>query len=270
MRQYKVLLILIQVILSMESAVAGFERIAQPTTVFAGAYSGVASFTSDNLWLNPASIGRQSALQTSLFYSPSPFQLKQLSNYGAIVAGAFEGFRLAGGVQSAGFDLYKETSGTLCVSFDVTGSFSAGVSLQLYHLSIERYGTALRPAFDAGFIVQLNDLVTFGSVLRNISRTGFGNDDDIPQELCSGITIQAESWGRLSVDITKDIRYPLGYSAGIEVKPYEPVSLHIGINGSNSILTAGIKIELSEISIQYGVVSHQMLGLSHSFGVTFQ
>ncbi len=270
MRQYKVLLILIQVILSMESAVAGFERIAQPTTVFAGAFSGVASFTSDNLWLNPASIGRQSALQTSLFYSPSPFQLKQLSNYGAIVSGTFDGFRIAGGMQSAGFDLYKETSGALCVSFDVTASFSAGVSLQLYHLSIERYGTALRPAFDVGCIIRLSELVTFGSVIRNISGAGFGKDDDIPQELCSGITVQAESWGRLSVDITKDIRYPVGYSAGIEIKPFEAFSLHAGINGSNSILTAGMKIELFAISFQYGVASHQVLGLSHSFGVTFQ
>ena len=270
MRQYKVLLILIQVILSMESAVAGFERVAQPTTVFAGAYSGVASFTSDNLWLNPASIDRQSAMQTSLFYSPSPFQLKQLSNYGAIVSGTFEGFRLAGGVQSAGFNLYKETSGTLCVSFDLSGSFSAGVSLQLYHLSIERHGTALQPAFDAGCIVQLSEMVTFGSVLRNISGTGFGKDDDIPQELCSGITIQAESWGKLSVDITKDVRYPVGYSAGFELKPFDPVSIHVGINGSNSILTAGMKIELFTISFQYGVASHQVLGLTHSFGVSFQ
>jgi hypothetical protein len=270
MRQYKVLLILIQVILCLQKCAAGFERTSQPTGVLSRAFSGSAAFSADHLWLNPATIAREQDLQATLFYSPSPFQLKQLSTFGASVTGAFEQIRLGGGLQSFGSSLYREMTGTLCLAHEITGSFSAGVSMQLYHLSIERYGTALRFAADVGFIVALNETMTFGSVLRNLTGTDFGSDDDIPQEFCSGITVRTGSWGRFSFDMIKDIRYPLTYAAGADVVLVGPVTLSIGFSGGTSILTGGLNIELFEMTFQYAVSSHQVLGLTHSLGVTFR
>ena len=161
-------------------------------------------------------------------------------------------------------------TGTLCFALEITGSFSAGVSFQLNHLSIERYGTALRTTADVGFIVALNETMTFGSVLRNLTGTDLGNDDDIPQEFCSGITVRTGSWGRFSFDMIKDIRYPLTYAAGADVELVGPVSLCIGFSGGTSILTGGMNIELFEMTFQYAFTSHQVLGLTHTLGVTFR
>lgn len=270
MRQYKGLLIFIQVILTVQLSVAGFERTSQPASLLGAASSGCAVFSSDRLWLNPASIAREEEVHATLYYIPSPFQLKPLSGFGTAMTASYGGVAVGTGVQSFGSPLYREITATLCTAYEFTGTWSAGLALHLFHLSIERYGSALRPAADLGFIVSLSETVTFGSLIRNISGTDFGNDDDLTQEFRTGISLRLSTAGRCSFDLKKDIRYPLTFVAGADFILYGPIALSLGYDGGTSMLSGGMNIDLFETTIHYAVSSHPILGLTHSFGVSFR
>ncbi|MFZ4620934.1 MAG: hypothetical protein ACOYNS_10260 [Bacteroidota bacterium] len=270
MRQYKVFVILIQVILSMQTMRAGFERTAQPTSVLARAYSGVAVFSSDNLWINPASLAHEHELSACTFYCPSPFGLKQLSNYGLILNGTYSSWVFGFGFQSFGFSLYQENTGSLNCGFNISEDISVGTAVHLDHLNIERYGTGVRTVIDAGFIYSMSNAFTIGSAIQNITGSSFGDDDDIPQKISLGIAYRYGEWGMITSDIVKDIRYQLYYNLSIDIYPQENIRLCAGIDSSTSMLTGGAGISILGILISYGVSSHAVLGMTHSIGISFR
>lgn len=268
MRQYKVFVIFIQVILSVQIAVAGFERTSNPTTVLARTFGGTGMFSSDNLWLNPASIAHETGLHGSVFYTPSPFQLDQLASYGMIVTDNYSSCAFGFGVQSFGFSLYRETIGSICAAYTMSDDLAVGASFHLYHLSIERYGSAFRPVVDAGVLYSLTDGITMGTAIHNLTGNSFGGDDDIPQKISSGFSFKIEQLGMVTADIVKDIRYPVYYNGSIEIYPHELLTFRLGLDGSNSMFSAGIGIILNSFQFNYGISSHPLLGLTHSIGVT--
>ncbi len=268
MRQYKVFVTLIQVILTVQISVAGFERTSQPASVLARAFGGTGIFSSDNLWLNPASIAHENKLRGTVFYTPSPFQLDQLAGYGMIVTDNISIGTFGFGVQSFGFSLYRETIGSISAAYPVSNEIAVGASFHLYHLSIERYGTGIRPVIDIGALYSLADAITIGTSIQNVTGSSFGGDDDIPQKISSGFSLSIEQLVMVTADIVKDIRYPVYSNGSIEIYPHELLTLRFGIDGSSSMFSAGIAINLFSIQFNYGVSSHPILGLTHTIGVT--
>ena len=269
MKQYKVFILLIQVFLIIQISLSGFERIAQPTSVFSKAMSGSAVFNTDNVWLNPASIAMNSLFSTSVFYSPSPFELPQLSHYGLLMATNFNEINVAAGFTSFGFSLYRETVFSLSVGAKLTEAFAAGISIHGEHLSIQSYGSALSPVFDAGAIISLSNNFNLGVSLNNISRSSFGKDDDIPQTFLSGFSYTFLENATLTADLVHDIRYSTEYRAGIEFSPHEIITLRAGTQSGQSRIFGGIEIALFSLRISYGIATHTELGLSHSIGIIF-
>jgi hypothetical protein len=270
MRQYKVFIFIIQVILGVQISMCGFERTSQPTAIFSTACSGTAMFTSDGLWLNPASLGMISSFRASIHYAPSPFDLRQLSNYGMMISQNFVFLNAAVGLQSLGFSLYRESVGSFGTAAMITEEFSAGVTVHLYHLSIEKYGSSLTAVIDAGAICSVTDQMNVGVVVQNITSSSFGADDDIPQLLISGISYRLLEETVINIDLVKDIRYALTYRVGLEFSPMEIISLRTGTEGASSRLFAGVGVHVSSIQVNYGVASHPELGLTHSIGITFR
>ncbi len=269
MRQYKVFIVIIQVIINVQSMQCGFERISQPTSVFSRAYSGTGMFAPDALWLNPASLGSLSSFSSSIYYSPSPFQLPQLSNYGIVIAQQYDGCSIALGLQSFGFSLYRESAGSLCTAKMITDEFSAGMNIHLYHLTIAKYGTSLSAVLDFGAIYSITEQWNIGFAMHNVTASSFGVDDDIPQSLMTGISYRLDDQVVVNLDLVKDIRYELTYRAGMEFAPLEVITLRAGTDGVSGRLFGGIGIHINSILINYGVSAHPELGLTHSIGTTF-
>jgi hypothetical protein len=246
-----------------------FERTAQPTALFGRGMSGSALFSTSNVWLNPASIAQNSSFTTSLFYSPSPFQLPQLSYFGFSTTKQFDRINIGAGINSFGFPLYRETVFSLTAATMFTESFGAGLNIHANHLSIQSYGSATRAVIDLGAIISATEDLNFGVSLNNINRSTFGADDDIPQIFISGFSYKLLEKTTVTVDLVHDVRYSTGYRAGIEFSPLEIVTLRAGTQSEQSQLYGGFGIKVLSFQIDYGIATHTELGLTHSIGITF-
>jgi len=269
MQQYKLFILLIQVICGWSFLCAGFERTAQPTSVFARAFSGVAMQTESNVWINPASLASLTSFRSTIFYSPSPFQLSQLTNYGLLVAKDFYVVQTGIAVSSFGFTLYRETTGSIIFANRMLDKFSFGASISLYHLSIAEYGSAASLAFDVGGIYSLTDEVNIGVAINNLNGAAFGEDDDVPQTFLAGISYHIIDDAAVNFDLVKDVRYEPTYRASVEFSPHEIMVLRAGIQGEPSRLFGGIGVTILPFTVDYGIATHADLGLTHSIGISF-
>ncbi len=269
MHQYKVFIVLIQVFLFYQISWGSFERTAQPTALFGRAMSGSALFNTGNVWLNPASIANNSSFTTTIFYSPSPFQLPQLSHFGLSTIQNYDKMNFAVGFTSFGFPLYRETALSLTAATMFTESFGAGLNVHVNHLSIQSYGSATTAVVDLGAIFSATDNLNIGVSLNNISRSTFGKDDDIPQTYIAGFSYSLMEKSIVAVDLVHDVRYSTGYRAGVEFSPHEIITLRVGTQSEQSRLFGGIGINIFSIKIDYGIATHSELGLTHSIGITF-
>lgn len=269
MKQYKVFILLIQVFLGIQLASAGFDRIGQPSSVFSRAFSGVAMNTPDNLSINPASVAGQNKIYAAIFYSPSPFQLSQLSNYGILGAMNVEYFDIGASINSFGFSLYRETSSSIVLAKRLYESFDVGIGFHISHLFIDQYGSATTIVFDIGGIYNFSENLKFGFSLQNLSRATFGGDDDIPQVLSTGISYKIIDQALVNFDVVKDIRYEPALRPSIEFSPHEILIVRAGIQTGSSRLFGGIGLRIIGIGIDYGIATHAELGLTHSIGIKF-
>ncbi len=269
MYQYKVFNTFIQVFLIIQFSSASFERTAQPTALFGRGLSGSSLFNTGNVWLNPASIAQNTSFNTSLFYSPSPFQLPQLSHFGLVTINNYDKINFAAGFSSFGFSLYRETELSLTTATMFTESFGIGLSFHADHISIQSYGSATRVVVDLGAIISVTDNMNIGMSFNNITRSTFGEDDDIPQIIITGMSFSLLERTTVTLDIVHDVRYSTGCRAGIEFSPIEYLTLRAGTQNEHSRLFGGIGINIFSFIIDYGIATHSELGLTHSLGITF-
>jgi len=269
MRQYKLFILFIQVVFCVEYLSAGFERTALPAAVVGRGFSGVAFASEQNVWLNPAALSTVASFTSSVFYSPSPFQLPQLTNFGLLIADDVGIAKVSASFTSFGFSLYKETTGSLSFANSDIQNFSFGATLSIYHLSIARYGTAVKSCFDIGAVYSFTEALSFGAALHNVAGSTFGNDDDIPQVVLAGLSYRVIETMVVMVDLVNDVRYEPTYRVGTEFQPHDIVTLRTGIQGEPSRLFGGVGIHLSTITVEYGIATHDDLGLTHSIGVRF-
>lgn len=268
MRQYKLFILLIQVGAS-GSLHAGFERTAQPTALFARAFSGVAVASESNVWINPAALSGVSSFRSTVFYSPSPFQLPQLTNYGLLVADDIGHVKAALALSSFGYSLYRETTGSLTAAVTDIENFCAGMTLSVHHLAVHTYGNATKVGIDIGTTYTVTQELSLGCSITNINGATFGGDDDIPRVLIAGFSFSVLENSFLTFDLVKDVRYDATYRGGVEFSPHEIVVVRSGVQGEPSRLFGGIGIRIAPFTVDYGVGTHDDLGLTHSFGVSF-
>lgn len=270
MVQYKLFGLFIQAVVLCHTGSAGFERLVQPTPVFAKAFSGVASASFENLWLNPASAASISSFQSAIFHSPSPFRLSQLTHTGVLLGGAFYAGTITIGFATFGFPLYRETNGSLTYALNMSDEFSAGVTLHAFHLFIQGYGSTTVPGIDAGGIVSVSDELSIGISLANVNGADIGGGEEIPRMITGGVTYSPVPSAAVSLDIVKDIRHRETYRAGIVFSPMEPISLSAGVQGEPSRLFGGVGITVSSITVDYAIGTHDDLGMTHSVGISFR
>ncbi len=251
-------------------AEASFERTLQPAIVVGRGMSGITLLLPEYYSLNPASFSSVKNFRTSLFYSPSQFELPQLSGSGALAIEHFEFGNVGIAISTFGFSLYRETIGTINYSDVVGNNVSYGINVNVNHLSLERYGTAVALGIDIGASFKVVDDVRIACALLNINRPKFKNDEDLPQQFMVGASYTLFDLTTLTVDAVKDVRYPISLRGGIEISPHASFRVRAGISDSPSRLFGGVSVTYSVFRFDYGIATHQELGASHSIGLSFE
>ncbi|MGA9407910.1 MAG: hypothetical protein WBW71_12330 [Bacteroidota bacterium] len=254
----------------IEPAQAGFERTAQPPAVFGDGASSLFSGDVEPLLLNPSAAASLKSFASSFFYSPSPFDLPQLSTGGMFSAFPFESFTAGVAVTTAGFSLYREITATAIVAKSFGGIFSTGCNINFNHLAIARYGSALTIGIDVAASIQVADDLRWGVSLLNVNRPTIGAEkDELPQLYLTGVSCELLTNASVSFTLIKDVRYPLSVRTGARFSAFDAVDLRFGVSTEPSRYFAGVGIHYSSISFDYSVATDADLGLTHSIGISF-
>ncbi len=231
------------------------------------AYSDVASISNAfSLFTNPSGLSLNKKSQFGIFYSPSPFGIKELAN-GYITFNqptSFGSFAVGG--MNYGFDLYKENRIYLGYSNIISDKFLFGISFFNQVINIKNYGSINFFNFIFGSIFLINNNFSVGFTLCNPIR----NQDycSLTTNIRTGLTYRIFDYAKIHFSIYKELNFPLSISSGIEYSIFKYFALYFGIQNNPNIFSGGIGINYSFINLNYAINSHQDLGLTHQIGLT--
>ncbi len=257
-------------LLSPQMLQAGFERTAQPATVFGIGGAALFSDNAESLLLNPSALASLHSFHAACFFSPSPFDIPQLSTKGVFAAESFDFFNAAAAMTTTGFSLYREVTATITAAKSFDGNFCAGCNINYNYLEIARYGTAGSVGVDIAASLQINDDVRWGFSFLNVNRPTIGiTRDELPQVYLTGISCALLPTANVSCAVVKDVRFPVSFRAGTEFSPVEILHLRFAVSSEPSRYFAGIGIHCLLFDVDYGIATHLDLGLTHSVEISF-
>jgi hypothetical protein len=256
-------------LLTAQSTYAAFDR--RPQGARAIGMGGAFVALADDPWAvsyNSGGLGFQTLREVSVFYSPQPWGLSELS----LGAFAFVEPTSVGTVAISGnrfgFELYREFSGALSYAYNYRDLFSIGASVTYNSLSIKNYGSASAIGIDVGLVAIITTGLRWGFFATNLNAPTMGQGKEkLPQVYSTGLSYSPVDGLHLGVDLVKDVRYSQMIKGGFEYKLIDVVSLRGGVGNNPSNFSSGLGIHYSFFDFDYAMTRHQDLGLSHQFSV---
>ncbi len=254
-----------------ESLMGGFEQreVGARSSAFGNTFVGLA----DDVWaihFNVAGLAGLSNYQVSVFYSPQPLGLSELSLSSFAAAIPTRDGVVCLSARRYGFELYRELSGSLAYSNIITG-IHLGINLNYHMVSIKNYGSAGALGIDLGILIPLIDKLRWGISMKNINSPKIGSSSEkIPQCLTGGFAFLPLENLSLMLDVQKETSFEPSTRFGFEYRVVDAIALRGGYCNEPASYSTGIGIRYSFFSIDYAVSIHPILGWTHSFSVTIQ
>lgn len=221
-----------------------------------------------SLFNNPAGLASIKSEMAGIYYSPSPFGLRELANgYGAYSRPSSAG-TFSGGFMIYGFELYKETKISLGFGKEFSEDFSAGITAAYKSISIKNYGSTGVILFNAGAIVRLHDGINLGFALENFTRSTINDEDNqIPVVYWAGLSYAALNELQIYAAVKKEINFDASFRFGTEYLLLEFLQLRFGAATEPDTYSCGVGILYNIFRFDYAVSSHVDLGFTHQFGL---
>ena len=235
----------------------------------ANAYVAIA----DDPWAvyyNPAGLARIASFQAAVFFSPAQFGMSELRT---VCAGMITPMSFCTGdlvIDQFGYELYRETSVALGFGMSVNEWIALGVTTHLNRVAIEGYGSSSRFVFDVGGITSLAESVRLGWCWKNVNQARVGvQSEQLPQIMSMGVCYEITEHSRLTVELEKDMRYPIIKKFGCEQQFFDVLSVRLGISDNPDKFSCGIGVRAFGCEFSYAGYSHQQLGWTHQVEVSF-
>ncbi|MCE1164903.1 MAG: hypothetical protein LWX07_05820 [Bacteroidetes bacterium] len=263
-------LFLILLFLASGIASAQFENtdVGARQTALNGAFTSLAD-NSLAIFYNPAGLGQMKNREFSLFYSPAPYGLTDLSTAALTYAEPTKYGTFGAAFKTYGFDLYRENNFLVSYGNNYKNRIFYGLNLNLYNLSIQNYGSATSFGVDIGAMAYLAKFLQWGFYGKNITGSKIGaSKEEIAQVYRTGFTYQPLDNFRFVAEIEKDIKYPVSVIGGIEYNIIDFLDLRAGVGSQPSSFSAGIGINYSLFSFDYSMRKTEDLGFTHLGSIT--
>ncbi len=218
---------------------------------------------------NPALLATAAEPSLSLAFSPSLFGLNEITriSFSCVEPTPVGSFALSG--SRFGFALYRELSAGLGYGTMVGESVAVGGSLLFEHLGIRNYGSAWTMAADVGAAIWITPWLTWGMSVRNVGASTIGDaSESLPEIMSTGFSSHPVREATISLDLVKDLRYPMEIRVGMEYVLLGLLSLRAGMATEPSCYSAGAGIRAGVVQLDYALGVHLVLGLSHQFSLS--
>lgn len=183
----------------------------------------------------------------------------------------YEGENLSGEYTFAlshGFYLLKDINSSLAVGYSIKGyHWNLGTSVEGVEL-----GSATALGLDVGLQASVYSRTYLGVYFLNINSPQVGQFSkyDLPQRVVAGISYQPYD----GVTTSLDFNHLIGFQqtevwGGAEFQVFKYIFLRFGGTTNPNRFSAGIGLNISNLSIDYGLRTHGELGETHSMGVIY-
>jgi len=250
-------------------AIESFAQIGPGAKQIALAHSDI-SYSSDafSIFNNSALLAINTNREFGIFYSPSPFGEKAMSNAFASYIEPTSFGNFSAGFSIYGFELYKETQFAFGYGKKLNNNFSFGGTLFYKNINIKNYGSKGNVFLNVGGIAKLNEQIGFGFAIENITRSTISKDDDqIPTVFWGGVHFHPVKDFVFSSSLRKELGYNVSLRFGAEYSIVEFLRLRFGVQNEPSLYNGGFGIVYDFLQVDYAISSHNDLGLTHQFGL---
>ncbi len=256
------------VVFSFREAVAGFERRYSGSRALATGAT-LCAFGEDpwSFYYNPAHAADLSEL--SVFFVPSLFGIQEVKSTGIAYRGNIWGIDFGTAAQTFGFDLYRENVFTVNLSVPVYDFLFVGTNVNTNHLYVKDYGTDLSISVDAGMKLMLSDNFSIGFMATNLNSTSATlSEDRLPQVFTAGVGFESEDLA-VGLEYFKELGFPSSVKIAAEYSPLNFIRVGVGSSSGTNSFNAGVAVRFLSFRLEYGVMFHQVLGATQSFGISF-
>ncbi len=240
-------------------------------------YQGIASATGKTeindyaIIGNPINLAKTESSFFSLSYSPSLFNMPELSPGCAIYGHRF-GNKFAGGfsVTGLGNKLYNEISGMAHASYNIEESISFAVSLEYSRISIRNYKPDNSFKIHLGGLINISDFMSAGFCLRNITGSNY-NGGCLTTERIGVFGLNFAVIEFLNFELASVIAAnSSGLSLSAKYDLIDMIHLRLAYLTNPMTIGGGISIHLLNIfNLSAGISYNNFLGYSQQYCVSF-
>lgn len=256
-------------LLTVGESYAGFER------RYAGARSlatagTLCAFGEDpwSFYYNPAHAAKIREL--NLFYVPSVLGTQEVKATGIAYRDNLFGVDFGVAAQTFGFELYRENVFTVNLSRAIYDFLFLGANANVNHLYIKSYGSDLTVSIDAGAKMFLSRNFSLAFCMTNLnSASATLSNDRLPQAFTGGVAFESEELN-VGVEYFKELGFPSAIRIAAEYSPAKFVTFRAGSASGTNSFNAGLAIRFLSFEMEYGAAFHQVLGITHSFGISLK
>lgn len=224
----------------------------------------------DGFMINPALSSQTGAFYASLNYSQL-YNIKELQYANGLAVLPLAAFGLGVGVENFGGALYSENKITINSSkLFYNNSLAVGVSLGVYHLSAEGYGSSSTVGLSIGILYQVTPNLHIAGVVENFNQpsiNGFG--EELPQRIQAGLQFEPVSHLRTHLKIQKDSYFSPEVLLGVEYRLFTNFEVFSGYSTLVTSPSFGFSLNAAKVEASYAIQHHFDLGTTHFIGIAF-
>jgi len=271
MRTKSVILLFVLLVLAGQST-AAFEELEIGVISQAMGGTGVVLSGAGMTLFNPAAIADISGI-TVTASGRLPFSNMDFGTYGVDGAFHLSGKWNAGvNLRYFGGDLYNEQMAAVTFAGMLTDDMSFGLQPVICRAviadGVSEYGSASTFAFNMGFQVQMYDRWLIAAAIRNPFQARLGESGEyLKRRIDAGLKYEPARGMISALTFSRDFN-GMRIHAGQSL-PLGPVTILAGVQSNPVSISGGLSTMLQGIVLEYAVVSHPQLDLTHQFGVTY-
>lgn len=133
-------------------------------------------------------------------------------------------------------------------------------------------GSASRLGVDVGFVATLGKRHRAAALVKNINNPSIGVDGysaALPQTLIGGFAYSPVDEVMTTFSLNYVSGHPVEFHGGLEYELGPKFSILTGMQSQPNRLSAGMKMDIKGILIEYGVITHPVLPLTHAISMNF-
>jgi hypothetical protein len=230
------------------------------------------SLENDNwgLFSNPATVN--SEYRSISFFSVRNYGFEDLTDIAAVSSVPTSYGVAAFGFHRYGGNLFSETKLRLGYS-NSWKDFKFGVVIHYNHISqASPYGSGGALGIDVGISANLSDGLFLGAKASNLNQPSYNFaafNESLSRELALGLSYELDKHALFLFDVVKDVRFPLSYRSGIEVKLIENLKGRVGITTEPNTYSFGIGYGSESWEANIAFQRHETLGFSPGLDLNF-